>query len=135
VREAIAVDTADAADQSVARRRGDQVVDGTSPTLGGDHEWAVLDERTVVDEVGEVLAGGAPTPLASARDRIGSTGVEADRVTFEHLTEIFPARTDRVARLLLDGVPPGDYELIALPLKLVDLDAAPVRAVLRPLPA
>ncbi|HEX7127953.1 MAG TPA: arylformamidase [Thermodesulfobacteriota bacterium] len=37
--------------------------------------------------------------------------------------------------LLLDGVPPGDYELIALPLKLVDLDAAPVRAVLRELPA
>lgn len=36
--------------------------------------------------------------------------------------------------LLLDGVPPGDYELIALPLKLVDLDAAPVRAVLRELP-
>lgn len=35
--------------------------------------------------------------------------------------------------LLLDGVPPGDYELIALPLKLVDLDAAPVRAVLREL--
>jgi hypothetical protein len=28
-------------------------------------------------------------------------------------------------------VRPGDYEPIALPLKLVDLDAAPVRAVLR----
>lgn len=37
--------------------------------------------------------------------------------------------------LVLDSVPPGDYELIALPLKLVDLDAAPVRAVLRELPA
>jgi arylformamidase len=36
--------------------------------------------------------------------------------------------------LVLDAVPPGDYELIALPLKLVDLDAAPVRAVLRELP-
>lgn len=35
--------------------------------------------------------------------------------------------------LLLDQVPPGDYELIALPLKLVDLDAAPVRAILREL--
>jgi len=33
--------------------------------------------------------------------------------------------------LVLDAVPPGDYELIALPLKLVGLDAAPVRAVLR----
>lgn len=36
--------------------------------------------------------------------------------------------------LVLDGVPAGDYELIALPLKLAGLDAAPVRAVLRDLP-
>jgi len=35
--------------------------------------------------------------------------------------------------LLLDAVPEGDYELIALPLKLMGLDASPVRAVLRPL--
>ena len=37
--------------------------------------------------------------------------------------------------LVLDGIPEGDYELIALPLKLADLDAAPVRAILRPLAA
>ena len=35
--------------------------------------------------------------------------------------------------LLLDGVPEGDYELIALPLKLMSADASPVRAVLREL--
>jgi len=35
--------------------------------------------------------------------------------------------------LILDAVPPGDYELIALPLKLANLDASPVRAVLRSL--
>jgi arylformamidase len=35
--------------------------------------------------------------------------------------------------LVLDSVEPGDYELIALPLRLAGLDAAPVRAVLRPL--
>lgn len=35
--------------------------------------------------------------------------------------------------LLLDDVPPGDYELIALPLALVDADASPVRAILREL--
>jgi arylformamidase len=33
----------------------------------------------------------------------------------------------------LREVPAGDYELIAAPVKLVGLDAAPVRAVLRPL--
>jgi len=35
--------------------------------------------------------------------------------------------------LVLDAVAPGDYELIALPLKFTTLDASPVRAVLRPL--
>jgi arylformamidase len=35
--------------------------------------------------------------------------------------------------LLLADVPPGLYELIALPLRLEGLDASPVRAVLRPL--
>ncbi|MGI4778549.1 MAG: arylformamidase [Janthinobacterium lividum] len=33
--------------------------------------------------------------------------------------------------LVLDAVPEGDYELVALPLKLVTADASPVRAVLR----
>ena len=35
--------------------------------------------------------------------------------------------------LVLDEVPEGDYELIALPLKLMTADASPVRAVLRAL--
>ncbi|MFY7867346.1 arylformamidase [Roseateles sp.] len=35
--------------------------------------------------------------------------------------------------LVLDGVPEGDYELIALPLKLAGACASPVRAVLREL--
>ena len=36
--------------------------------------------------------------------------------------------------LVLDDVPPGDYELIALPLALMTADASPVRAILRALP-
>ena len=35
--------------------------------------------------------------------------------------------------LVLDDVPEGDYELIALPLKLTTADASPVRAILRTL--
>jgi arylformamidase len=35
--------------------------------------------------------------------------------------------------LVLRDVPGGLYELIALPLRLVDFDASPVRAVLRTL--
>jgi arylformamidase len=37
--------------------------------------------------------------------------------------------------LVLDDVPEGDYELIALPLKLMQADASPVRAVLRQIEA
>ena len=35
----------------------------------------------------------------------------------------------------LSGVPAGDYELIALPLRIVGGDSSPVRAILRELPA
>ena len=35
--------------------------------------------------------------------------------------------------LVLDDVPPGEYELIALPLKIAAADASPVRAILREL--
>lgn len=37
--------------------------------------------------------------------------------------------------LVLANIPTGDYELIALPLRLVGVDASPVRAVLRSLPS
>jgi arylformamidase len=45
-------------------------------------------------------------------------------------------RVNRMAILegiVLDAVAEGDYELIALPLKLKDMDASPVRAILRTL--
>ncbi|MCG2583316.1 arylformamidase [Massilia sp. TS11] len=35
--------------------------------------------------------------------------------------------------LVLDAIAPGDYELVALPLKLAGMDASPVRAILRSL--
>ena len=35
--------------------------------------------------------------------------------------------------IVLDDVAEGDYELIALPLRLKGLDASPVRAILRAL--
>ena len=48
--------------------------------------------------------------------------------------QVVRARDVRVLEnLVLDAVPEGDYELIALPLKLMTADASPVRAVLREL--
>jgi arylformamidase len=51
-----------------------------------------------------------------------------------HSHQVIRQRGLRVLEnLLLDDVPEGDYELIALPLKLMTADASPVRAVLREL--
>lgn len=44
---------------------------------------------------------------------------------------LIDGRVVNLEGLDLDGVPPGIYELIALPLRLEGLDASPVRAVLR----
>lgn len=48
-------------------------------------------------------------------------------------TAAFDAGMRILENLVLAHVAPGDYELMALPVNLAGLDAAPVRAVLRPL--
>jgi arylformamidase len=45
---------------------------------------------------------------------------------------LFDGGACNLENLDLRGVPPGPYELLAAPIKLVALDAAPVRALLRP---
>ena len=51
-----------------------------------------------------------------------------------HSHQVARTRQLRVLEnLVLDAVPEGDYELIALPLKLMEAEASPVRAVLRTL--
>lgn len=64
-------------------------------------------------------------------------GTDAPSVDSFHSTELPAHRILARAgipileNLRLDGVPPGLYELIALPLRLETADASPVRAVLR----
>ncbi len=57
----------------------------------------------------------------------------ADSKTLESHQQLLAHDMRVLENLVLDDVPPGDYELIALPLKLVGADASPVRAVLRSL--
>lgn len=89
-----------------------------------DEDFAALDPATV-DELharGARLVG-IDTPsvdLFSAKDLI------AHQRFLAHDMAILEG-------LVLDQVPEGDYELIALPLKLEGFDASPVRAVLRTL--
>ncbi|MCC9595810.1 MULTISPECIES: arylformamidase [unclassified Rubrivivax] len=87
------------------------------------------------------LAGFEPEALERLADLgvrlvgIDSASVDpADSKTLD-AHQVLRRRGLRVLEnLVLDAVPEGDYELIALPLKLVAADASPVRAILRELP-
>lgn len=58
----------------------------------------------------------------------------ADSKTLDSHQQLLAADMRVLENLVLDDVDEGDYELIALPLKLAHADASPVRAVLRALP-
>jgi arylformamidase len=64
---------------------------------------------------------GMDTPSVDSFD---SKSLSTHKILLEHQVVI-------LENLVLRDVPAGRYELIALPLKLVGLDASPVRAVLR----
>ena len=57
----------------------------------------------------------------------------ADSKTLDSHQQLLRLDVRVLENLVLDEVPAGDYELIALPLKWVLADASPVRAVLREL--
>lgn len=68
-----------------------------------------------------LLLIGTDAPSVDACD---SQTLTSHRILSQHQVAILEGAT-------LDLVPPGDYELICLPLKLAGLDGSPVRAVLR----
>ncbi len=57
----------------------------------------------------------------------------ADSKTLDSHQQLLAHDMRVLENLVLDEIDPGDYELIALPLKLIGADASPVRAVLRSL--
>ena len=84
------------------------------------------------------LAAYAPNTI----ERLAELGVQlvgidtasidpADSKTLESHQVIRRGGLRVLENLVLDDVPEGDYELIALPLRLTSADASPVRAVLR----
>lgn len=97
-------------------------------------------ERAPVDRWDPDLPAYAPATVERLADLgVGLIGIDsasidpADSKTLD-CHQVIRRRGLRVLEnLVLDDVPEGDYELIALPLKLVDADASPVRAVLREL--
>jgi arylformamidase len=57
----------------------------------------------------------------------------ADSKTLDSHQQLLAHDMRVLENLVLDAVPAGDYELIALPLRLSGVDASPVRAILRSL--
>ncbi len=86
------------------------------------------------------LAAYAPDTVARLADAgvlligIDTASIDpADSKTLDSHQVIRQRGLRVLENLVLDDVPEGDYELIALPLKLTQADASPVRAVLRAL--
>lgn len=97
-------------------------------------------ERMPVDQWDGALSAFAPDTV----ERLAALGVTligidtasidpADSKTLDSHQVIRRRGLRVLENLVLDAVPEGDYELIALPLKLTTADASPVRAVLRAL--
>ena len=103
-------------------------------------------ERLLLKTGRTIAAGGFPEDWPTLSESCAKTlaskglkllGVDAPSVdpcqskTLPVHNALFTANACILENLDLRGVAAGDYELIALPLKMVGLDAAPVRAVLR----
>lgn len=87
-------------------------------------DFAGLDPA-MIDELGAMTLGlttiGLDSPSVDLQD---SKDLPAHAACARHDLSI-------IEGLVLRDVPPGEYELIALPLKLIGCDASPIRAVLR----
>ena len=82
----------------------------------------------------------APETMAQlATNNVSLVGIDtpsvdpADSQTLSSHQQLLAHNMRVLECLVLDDVPEGDYELIALPLKLMRADASPVRAILREL--
>ncbi|MCA8958737.1 MAG: arylformamidase [Planctomycetes bacterium] len=111
-------------------------------SLGG-HERVLLrtaarHDHRVFDPGFVALGPAAAEVLASCGVRlIGIDTPSMDHATSKELAAHHVLRRAGIClleNLDLSRVPAGDYELIALPLKIVGSDASPVRAILRELP-
>jgi len=95
-------------------------------------------ERMPVDRWDDALGAYAPATIEQLAARgVKLVGIDTASIdpapskTLDSHQAIRRLGLRVLENLVLDDVPEGDYELIALPLKLMTADASPVRAVLR----
>jgi len=97
----------------------------TAPQDAWDAQFtAVTPEAIALLAARGVVLVGIDTPSLDPQE---SKTLDAHHAVRRHRMAILEG-------VVLDAVAAGDYELIALPLKLAGMDASPVRAVLRALP-
>ena len=96
--------------------------------------------KAPLDRFDDACAAFEPATVEALADRgvtlVGIDTASVDPASSKTLDshQVLRRRDLRVLEnLVLDAVPEGDYELIALPLRLATADASPVRAVLRAL--
>ncbi|MEG0938828.1 MAG: arylformamidase [Comamonas sp.] len=124
---------------------------GCGPLIEWQHiEHAInasLPQRVLVRTYQQALAGWDPDLAAYAPEtvqKLADLGVQligidtasidpASSKTLDSHMVIRQRNLRVLENLVLDDVAEGDYELIALPLKLTEADASPVRAILRAL--
>jgi arylformamidase len=96
----------------------------SSPTTSWDSNFASVSPEVIVAlaEAGVRLIG-IDTPSLDPESATAMTAHQAVQAAGMGILE----------SVVLDDVPEGDYELIALPLKIAGSDASPVRAILRSL--
>ena len=83
-----ALDLTDPTHQAVGGSAGDQILARAPALLGGEEERPILDESTLVDEVREVLASGAPPALMALGDGLSARAIQPARVTLAHRLEV-----------------------------------------------
>lgn len=95
---------------------------GAAPGESWDSEFVFLSEDAAefLGSLGLRLVGTD----APSVDAFASKDLEVHRILHRHGVAVLEG-------VRLAHVPPGDYELVCLPLKLAGLDGSPVRAILR----
>ena len=125
-----------------ARHAAGRVEPGDLPPLGGARRVLLrIFDRFPHDRWVSDFTAIAPATIAHlAAAGVVLIGTDAPSLDPENSQEmaahqaVLAADMRILEGLVLDDVPPGPYELIALPLPIAGADASPVRAVLRELP-
>ncbi|MDT4831994.1 hypothetical protein FQZ97_655290 [compost metagenome] len=104
VAELRGVHRADAGHQAIRRALFDQFFQRAASALGGQGQGAVFDEAAGIQQVVEVLAGGALAGLAPPGDRLRAARIRGDGVAFERFGEVGADMFEIEAFLGLHGI-------------------------------